>query len=120
MNWARIFETRTLSRKRIWFAFGVAAATDAIQLSLGPVGWVLVDQILDVIAMVLISWAIGFHTLLLPTFVIELLPLADMLPTWTGCTAAVVLLRKRAEAPTESPPIDVSSEVTRIPPKIPK
>jgi hypothetical protein len=35
---------------------------------------------------------IGFHPLLLPTSVLEFLPLADMLPTWTGCVAIVVAL----------------------------
>ena len=47
--------------------------------------------------------ALGFHMLLLPTFVIELVPVADMLPTWTGCTAAVVMLRKRARAQASLP-----------------
>jgi hypothetical protein len=88
-------------------------ATDALQFGLGPFGWVFVDEGLDVVAMILVSWAIGFHMLLLPTFVIEFIPGPDMLPTWTGCTAAVIMLRKRAQ---QKPPIDVSSEVTPIPP----
>ncbi len=81
---------------RIAIAFLVALATDAIQISLGPFGFLLVDEFLDVVAMVLTSFAIGFHPLLLPTFIIELIPVADLMPTWTGCTAAVVLLRRRA------------------------
>jgi hypothetical protein len=40
---------------------------------------------------------LGFHPLLLPTFVVEFLPVADMLPTWTGCVALVVALRKRQQ-----------------------
>ena len=35
--------------------------------------------------MILTSWVIGFHFLLLPTFVIELVPVLDDLPTWTAC-----------------------------------
>lgn len=111
---SRLFDRPTLTRGRIFFAFAVAVVTDAIQFSLGPFGWVFVDQGLDVLAMVLISPAIGFHTLLLPTFIIKLIPGPDMLPTWTGCTAAVVMLRKRAKT-TVPPVIDVSSEVTRVP-----
>jgi hypothetical protein len=107
---------RPLSKKRIWFAFAVALAADALQLGLGPVGWVFVDEFTDVIAMVLISAAIGFHMLLLPTFVLELIPGPDMLPTWTACTAAVVMLRKRARSKSSPPPIDVPSEVTPVPP----
>ena len=73
--------------------------TDAVQLAfapLGPLGW-LVDDGLDVIAMVVISWAIGFHVILLPTFALEFLPLTDMLPTWSGAVAIVVALRRRRQ-----------------------
>lgn len=87
-------EAPLLTRSRIWFAFIVAVLTDALQIGLGPLGWVFIDESLDVLAMLLISRAIGFHMLLLPTFVLELLPVTDWAPTWTGCTALVVLLRK--------------------------
>ena len=123
------FAVPELNQRRIWFAMVVAAAVDAVQLSLGPAGMFWVDQILDVIAMILISAAIGFHPLLLPTFVLEFLPVADLLPSWTACTAAVVLLRKKFQVapspppvssapPSEPPPIEVSAEVTRVPPKL--
>jgi len=75
----------------------VAVAADGLQFVLGPVGWEFGDQIIDVIAMLLISWLIGFHWLLLPTFVLELIPLADELPTWTACVIAVIALRKREQ-----------------------
>jgi hypothetical protein len=106
-------QDRVVSRPRIWFAFAVALITDGLQFSLGPFGWILVDQGLDVLAMVLISWAIGFHMLLLPTFVIEFIPGPDMLPTWTACTAAVIMLRKKANPP---PVIDIPTEVTSVSP----
>ena len=99
---SRRFAAPVLTRTRIWFAFAVAVMTDGIQLALGPLGWVFADEALDVIAMILTCGALGFHILLLPTFVIELLPVADMLPTWTGCTAVVVFQRKRAQA---KPPV---------------
>ena len=47
------FAVPVLTSKRIWFAFTVAAVTDAIQLGLGPLGWAFIDESLDVIAMVL-------------------------------------------------------------------
>jgi hypothetical protein len=112
----RWFAVPPLTRGRIWFAFTVAVATDAAQLLLGPFGWALPDQFLDIIAMILTSAALGFHMLLLPTFVLELIPGPDMLPTWTACTAAVVMLRKRAQRQTPPPPIDVYAEVTSAPP----
>ena len=104
----------TLSRGRICFALAVALITDALQFGLGPFGWVLIDEGLDVLAMLLISGAIGFHTLLLPTFVIELIPGPDLLPTWTACTSAVIMLRKKSQP---KPAIDVAAEVTPVPPE---
>ena len=72
-------------------------AADGLQFLLGPFGWVLVDQAIDCVAMILVSWVIGFHILLLPTFVVELVPVLEDLPTWTACTAAVIVLRKREQ-----------------------
>src|SRR5262245_13974165 len=112
----RWFVVPELTRRRIWFAFIVAGITDTVQLVLGPLGWVFVDESLDVLAMVLTSATIGFHMLLLPTFVIELIPLADMLPTWTGCTAAVVMLRKRAHA--QPPPLP--TKMAKVTPAAPE
>jgi hypothetical protein len=76
-------------------AFAVAIGVDGAQLLLGPLGWWLADEGLDLVAMVLMIWLLGFHPLLLPTFVIEFLPVADVLPTWTGCVGLVVALRRR-------------------------
>ena len=85
------------------FAYVVAVTTDVLQLLLGPAGWAFADELLDVMAMILIWRLIGFHPLLLPSFVLELLPVADMLPTWTGCVAIVVALRKRQQAGSQPP-----------------
>ena len=107
---------RVLTRTRIILAFAIALATDAAQFLLGPLGWTFFDEVMDVAAMVLISWVIGFHPLLLPTFVVELFPVIDMAPTWTLCTTIVVGLRRRATvspAPTvtSSPPADPPAPV---------
>lgn len=80
---------------RIAAAFAVAVGVDAAQLLLGPLGWPLADEVLDLVAMASTTWLLGFHALLLPTFVIEILPAADMLPTWTGCVALVVARRRQ-------------------------
>ena len=88
----------------------MAVTADALQFLLGPLGWVGVDQIIDIVAMCLTWRAIGFHPLLLPTVVLEFVPMIDMLPTWTACVALVVTLRKKrptAEPPREGPVIDV-------------
>ncbi|HEY2434969.1 MAG TPA: hypothetical protein VGI12_20030 [Vicinamibacterales bacterium] len=99
-----------LTRARIRAAYAVAAATDILQFLLGPLGWVFADEILDVATMIVVSVLIGFHPLLLPTFVIEFVPVADLLPTWTGCVALLIAVRRRQVPPAEddrSVPIDV-------------
>jgi len=120
------FTTPVLTGPRIGFALVVAAAVDAAQLALSWFGWFGADQVLDIAAMVLTSAAIGFHPLLLPTFMIEFIPVVDMLPSWTACTAAVIMLRRRSQAPAPpppsspgpgSPPIDIAAEVRRVPPE---
>ena len=94
-----------LTRTRIILALIVAVLADGGQFFIGPFGWVGADQAIDVMAMLLTIWILGFHILLLPTFVVELIPVADMLPTWTGCVIAVIALRKREQnIPPPSPP----------------
>jgi hypothetical protein len=86
-----------LTPRRVRAAYLVAGGADLLQLMLGPVGWAFADEILDVVAMLVLWRTIGFHPLLLPTFALELVPLADMLPTWTGCVAIVIALRRRQQ-----------------------
>jgi len=102
----QLFHLPVLTRYRIGCAYAIALATDALQLLLGPLGWAFVDQLLDIAAMILIWRLIGFHPLLLPSFVLEFLPVADLLPTWTGCVFLVVTIRKRQQTaiPVSLPP----------------
>ena len=93
-----MFQPPMLTRNRVRVAYGLALATDVLQLLLGPLGWAFADEILDVAAMILLWRVIGFHPLMLPTFALEFLPVTDLLPTWTGCVAVVVALRKRQQA----------------------
>jgi hypothetical protein len=100
-----------LTRSRIGAAYAVAVTTDALQFLLGPLGWAGADEVLDVVATVLLWRVLGFHPLFLPTFVIEFLPISDILPTWTGCVALVIGLRRRQQIepppPGKGPVIDV-------------
>lgn len=101
----RMFEAPVLTRNRVRLAYAVGLTADPLQLLLGPLGWAGADELIDIAAMMLTWRVIGFHPLLLPTFVIEFLPIVDLLPTWTGCVAIVVALRKRHQA-VVAPPAD--------------
>ena len=96
-----------LTRARIVLALAVAIVADGLQFVLGPLGWEGLDQAIDLATMILVSWLIGFHWLLLPTFVVELIPVVDDLPTWIACVGAVIALRKheqKSAAPPPAPP----------------
>jgi len=105
------FAAPQLTRTRILLALAIAVVADFLQIILVPLEWAFVQQIVDVVAMGLTVLVIGFHPLLLPTFIVEFIPLVDMLPTWTGCVFAVVALRKRAQRMTEPKPIQSSNPV---------
>ncbi len=97
---------------RIVLALAIAIISDALQVLLQ--GIPLAPEIVDVIAMGLMIFTVGFHVLLLPTFLVEFIPIVDMLPTWTGCVAAVIALRLREQRTIPPPPI-----VTASPPPAP-
>jgi hypothetical protein len=98
------FTPPTLTTFRVRAAYSVAITTDVLQFILGPIGWVGADELLDVIAAGTMLRLLGFHPLLLPTFMLEFLPLTDMLPTWTACVAMVISSRRNRMAADEPPP----------------
>jgi hypothetical protein len=108
-----LFQPRVLTRGRVRLAYAIAITADAVQLALGPLGWLMADEVLDVAAMIAISSVIGFHPVLLPTFAVELLPVIDLLPTWTGSVALVVALRKKR--PVTTPDVAADRVVIDVP-----
>jgi hypothetical protein len=65
----------------------VAIAADAVQWVLLPLffagaasPW---DSALDVVVAIVMIRLLGWHWAFLPTFVVELLPVVDLVPTWT-------------------------------------
>jgi len=107
-----LFRPARLSRRRMVFALLVAVAADGLQIPLQVPPF---PEIIDVMVMGLTSVLLGFHVLLLPTFAMEFFPVVDMLPTWTGCVLAVIVLRRRTErqqpspAPVSVPPVILPS-----------
>jgi hypothetical protein len=93
-----------LTPKRIAAAWTVALVADVIQLpiSLSVATGILaipaetVDVAVDIGVMILLSALLGFHYAFLPTFVLEVIPGAGLLPTWTGSVAYVIWQRKKA------------------------
>ena len=104
-----------ITRKRIILAFAVALFADAIQIPITAatgtgilaVPGEMTDFVVDCFVMLITSLLLGFHWLLLPSLFVEVVPGLDLLPTWTGCVACVVALRKRERS---QPAINRESE----------
>jgi len=52
--------------------------------------------------------------LLLPTFVLEVIPIIDMMPTWTACVGIVVGIRKRQQEQAVQPAVAQSGRIIDI------
>jgi hypothetical protein len=72
---------------RINLARGIAAVADAIQMIIFPafVAGLLEPTtiIVDVLVAATMIYLIGWHWAFLPSFMTELVPIADLAPTWT-------------------------------------
>jgi hypothetical protein len=88
-----------VSRNRILAARVLAVVADAVQLGLLPLfapgAMSPVNDALDVAVGTAMIALVGWNWVFLPTFVTELLPFADLAPTWT--LAAFVATRGRED-----------------------
>lgn len=106
-----------MTKGRMALALLLALAADGLQI---PFAAPPATEIIDVIAMIFTMVLLGFHVLLLPTFILEFIPVAGMLPTWTACVGTVIVLRRRAETNSSEQPTMVDAAVPpRIPPPAP-
>jgi hypothetical protein len=93
------------SSRRIWLARGIAVAADVVQLAASP--WVVagaispVDDGLDIAVGIILTLLVGWHIAFLPSFVVKLVPVADLAPTWT----IAVLIATRGK--TSKPPGEI-------------
>jgi hypothetical protein len=65
-----------------------------LSVALTPVWNNVVDVVVGGVLVALLGW----HMALLPSFVIELLPMADLFPTWTAAVFLITRGRKRDAA----------------------
>jgi hypothetical protein len=102
---------RTVTSRQVATAFAIAVAVDIMQvpatlafvasLLVAPLGVpaetlvAALDSLADIGAAVVINRLLGFHWTLLPTVVLEVIPVVDAAPTWTACVAYVVMRRRR-------------------------
>ncbi len=88
-----------LTPRRIWIARGLAVLVDLVQ-ALPPLEVPPVNQIVDVATAAVMTWLVGWHWAFLPTFVVEALPIVDLVPSWTLAVLIATRGRMAPAAPT--------------------
>ncbi len=86
---------------RIKIARFIAVGADVLQLGLFPLfapGFISpVDDALDVIVCVALTYLLGWHYGFLPSFIVKVVPFADLVPTWTIAVFLATSQKQRAQ-----------------------
>jgi hypothetical protein len=94
---------------RVKAARMIAVAADLIQIGGFAVflpGWASpADDVLDVVVGGALTWLVGWHWSFLPSFVAELVPGMDLIPTWTA--AVLFATRGKGAVEVEAEPMKV-------------
>jgi hypothetical protein len=87
-------------------ALGIALFADALQIVffplLGEGALSPVNDVLDIAVAWVLTRLLGWHWAFLPTFVVELVPELDLVPTWT---LAVLIATRQMKPSRPEPPI---------------
>ena len=96
------------TRRRVQIARGIAIVADALQIAFFPLfagGWIApLSDALDVAVALTLIGLVGWHWAFLPSFIAEIVPGLELVPTWTAATwfATRGALRKAAPPPPTS------------------
>lgn len=91
----------TAGKAAVAISAGVIADIAQLPLTLGVLSGIFsieseaLDLLIDVFMGGLTMGLLGFHWALLPTCILEAIPVADAAPTWTACVSYVVWRRKQ-------------------------
>jgi hypothetical protein len=103
------------SPRRIWAARAIAVAADLTQIALFPAfaegALSPINDVVDLAVAAALTALIGWHWVFLPSFLSELIPTWDLLPTWTAAVWYVT-----GGAASGGPPPAVRVEPTPPPP----
>jgi len=97
-----VTNVRIVSRGRVIAARLVAMSADLVQIGLSPLfGEGIVspfNDALDVVVGIALTLLVGWHIAFLPGFIAELVPMVDLVPTWT--IAILIATRQKQPAPS--------------------
>ena len=101
----------TVAPSRIKTARAIAIFADLLQIALFPLfapGFISpIDDVLDVVVCALLTKLVGWHYSFLPSFIVKVVPVADLVPSWT---LAVFLATRQKQVPAPPPVTEVYAE----------
>jgi hypothetical protein len=101
-------------------AWAVALAADALQIAAFPLfvegGISPADSVLDLIVAFVLIRLLGWHWAFLPTLAAELVPGADLFPTWTAAVWFVTRQQVKANNNPDPSPISNPKDPEILPP----
>jgi hypothetical protein len=99
-----VLSSRTVRAARI-----LAVTADLVQIVLLPAFWPGIlspaNDVIDGVVAVALVAMLGWHWAFAPAFVAEMVPMVDLVPTWTA--AVLLATRGRAGAAAPPPPVEV-------------
>ncbi len=104
-----------LTPRRVWIARSLAVLVDLAQVALLPAELTPLNNGIDVATAVALVALVGWHWAFLPTFLAEMVPFVDLVPSWT--LAVMIATRGRV---TEPPPTVVVEAPPPGPPPAPR
>jgi hypothetical protein len=90
-----------MTPRRILIARVIAVAVDLAQFALLPAELTPLNNVVDVLTGLAMLVLVGWHWAFLPTFLAELVPFVDLVPSWT---LAVMFATRGQNAPGAPPP----------------
>ena len=91
--------------ERVRLARLIALTADFVQVVAFPLffggGLSVVNDALDIVVALVMIWLLGWSWAFLPTFLVELVPVLDLFPTWTA--AVYWVTRRGAQEPAPEP-----------------
>jgi len=92
------------SVRRILIARVIAVAVDLAQFALLPAELTPLNNVVDVLTGLAMLVMVGWHWAFLPTFLAELVPFVDLVPSWTLAVMFATRGQKAPEPPGAPPP----------------
>jgi hypothetical protein len=100
-----------LTPRRVLLARALAVAVDLAQVALLPAELTPVNNAIDVATALAMLGLVGWHWAFLPTFLAELVPFVDLVPTWT----LAVVIATRGRVATAGPTVTVEAPPAAAP-----